>query len=412
MIRVNLLPQKRQAVGRTRTGDGQGWLLVVLGVILVQIVGIVLFHKSKQDELAIAEQENRKVELVVADIKRQIANHDTIKAQLKELRDREEAIPKLQAARTGPTAILLEISHILTAGRGPTVPRDKIERLRQTDPSAVPNPNWDPRRLWLTQYVEAERAMKLAGLARDGEDVSEFLRRLTLSDYFYDVKLLRRRRPGQHDGSSWCASSSAPSEVLTWPPPRSTSPKPPCPCASRWARSSSPWSSGCTSWCSTWTSPTVEAAQKKKTQLDQELVQQKKAQRSCFADRDGSPCASSASRAQSRLRPRPRRLGSSPPSSRSQLERRRSEGWQPLEEREEAYYARVPMRLELGGRYQQMAKFVYEVGRLDRIINVENIELVDPKLDGEEVRLKARCLVTSFRAPKPKAQPAKAGGAR
>ena len=32
--------------------------------------------------------------------------------------------------------------------------------------------------------------MRLAGLARDGEDVSEFLRRLTLSDYFYDVKLL------------------------------------------------------------------------------------------------------------------------------------------------------------------------------------------------------------------------------
>ena len=32
--------------------------------------------------------------------------------------------------------------------------------------------------------------MKLSGLARDGEDVSEFLRRLTLSDYFYDLRLL------------------------------------------------------------------------------------------------------------------------------------------------------------------------------------------------------------------------------
>lgn len=190
MIRVNLLPQKKQAIGRTRTGESQSWLLVILAIILVQIVAIVLFHKSKQDELAGLEQENRKVELVVADIKRQIANHGEIKEQLKELRDREEAIQKLQSARTGPTAVLLEISHILTSGRGPTVPRDKIERLRQTDPGSVPNPNWDARRLWLTQYVEAERAMKLAGLARDGEDVSEFLRRLTLSDYFYDVKLL------------------------------------------------------------------------------------------------------------------------------------------------------------------------------------------------------------------------------
>ena len=32
--------------------------------------------------------------------------------------------------------------------------------------------------------------MKVGGLARDGEDVSEFLRRLSLSDYFYEVKLL------------------------------------------------------------------------------------------------------------------------------------------------------------------------------------------------------------------------------
>ena len=32
--------------------------------------------------------------------------------------------------------------------------------------------------------------MRLSGLARDGEDVSEFLRRLTLSDYFYELKLL------------------------------------------------------------------------------------------------------------------------------------------------------------------------------------------------------------------------------
>jgi type IV pilus assembly protein PilN len=31
-------------------------------------------------------------------------------------------------------------------------------------------------------------------MARDGEDVSEFLRRLTLSDYFYDVRLLPAKK--------------------------------------------------------------------------------------------------------------------------------------------------------------------------------------------------------------------------
>ena len=66
----------------------------------------------------------------------------------------------------------------------------QLEQLKRDNPSAVPNSNWDPRRLWLMSYREADRTVRLAGLARDGEDVSEFLRRLALSDYFYDVKLL------------------------------------------------------------------------------------------------------------------------------------------------------------------------------------------------------------------------------
>jgi type IV pilus assembly protein PilN len=78
----------------------------------------------------------------------------------------------------------------MTPGRGPTVDRDKLEQLKRDNPTSVPNPNWDTRRLWLTGYQEADRKVKIVGQARDGEDVSEFLRRLALSDYFYDVKLL------------------------------------------------------------------------------------------------------------------------------------------------------------------------------------------------------------------------------
>ena len=54
----------------------------------------------------------------------------------------------------------------------------------------MPNPNWDPRRLWITKYSEVDRNVKIEGLARDGEDVAEFLRRVALSDYFYDVRPL------------------------------------------------------------------------------------------------------------------------------------------------------------------------------------------------------------------------------
>ena len=75
-------------------------------------------------------------------------------------------------------------------GRGPTTDKDKLEQLKRDNPTAVPNPNWDPRRLWITTYTELDRSVKIEGLARDGEDIAEFLRRLGLSDYFYDVRPL------------------------------------------------------------------------------------------------------------------------------------------------------------------------------------------------------------------------------
>ncbi len=190
MIRVNLLPQKKE--GR-RSGGGEGgqaWVLAVVGALLLEIVILIVFHKGKQDELEAMQRKNDQVQSQITEITKQISNHADIKNQLKDLRDREDAIAKLQTARSGPTAAMLELSRILTPGRGPTTDRDKIEQLKRDDPAAVPNPNWDPRRLWLDKYSDEGRLVKFSGQARDGEDVSELLRRLTLSDYFYDLKLL------------------------------------------------------------------------------------------------------------------------------------------------------------------------------------------------------------------------------
>jgi type IV pilus assembly protein PilN len=190
MIRINLLPEKRAAQRRSAAAEGQSWVFVIVGVLLFEIIGLLLLQKSKNDELAKLLKHNQEIQANIDDIKRQISNRDEIKNQLKELRDREDAIQKLESARTGPTSVMLELSHILTPGRMPTVDRDKLEQLRRDNPQAVPNANWDARRLWLVQYDEVDRNVKLEGLARDGEDVSEFLRRLSLSDFFYDVRML------------------------------------------------------------------------------------------------------------------------------------------------------------------------------------------------------------------------------
>jgi len=198
VIRINLMPQKRPMRRRGEAGGGeassggesQAWLAFVLGAVLLEVIVLLFVYKTKQDALNTVQKHNQELTANIDSVKRQIANHTEIKAQLKELRDREEAIQKLQSARTGPTATMLELSRIMTPGRGPTVDRDKLEQLKRDNPASVPNPNWDARRLWVMSYKETDRTVRLGGLARDGEDVSEFLRRLSLSDYFYDVKLL------------------------------------------------------------------------------------------------------------------------------------------------------------------------------------------------------------------------------
>jgi type IV pilus assembly protein PilN len=192
MVRVNLLPDRRQASRRAGGGTdtSQLWILGVFGAIVLSIVVCLFIQKVKQDELTAITRENQNTQGQIDSIKQEISNHDEIKVKLRELRDREEAIQKLQSARSGPTSTLLELAHVLTQGRGPTTDRDKLEQMKRDNPTEVYNANWDTRRLWLTSYQETDRTLKLGGLARDGEDVSELERRLKLSDYFTDVKLL------------------------------------------------------------------------------------------------------------------------------------------------------------------------------------------------------------------------------
>ncbi|HEX4477347.1 MAG TPA: type 4a pilus biogenesis protein PilO [Polyangiaceae bacterium] len=70
--------------------------------------------------------------------------------------------------------------------------------------------------------------------------------------------------------------------------------------------------------------------------------------------------------------------------------------WTPQDESPDQFYARVPMRVELTGRFHQIAKFFYNVGQLDRIINMEDISLTDPVQKGDEVTLKVSALATAF----------------
>lgn len=191
MIRINLLAQKKRA---EKIEGSQVWLAGVMVAILAEVAALFVYHSFKTEELTDQQRKNAELASQIDQAKRNVANHEQVRSELSTLRAREEAIQKLQSARSGPTAILMELARVLTPGRGPSVPPDRLAQLRRDNPLSVFNPNWDPRRLWIVSFVESQRKLKIDGKARDGEDVSELARRLNLSGYFYDVKLLPATR--------------------------------------------------------------------------------------------------------------------------------------------------------------------------------------------------------------------------
>lgn len=72
--------------------------------------------------------------------------------------------------------------------------------------------------------------------------------------------------------------------------------------------------------------------------------------------------------------------------------------WSPQPEVKEQYYARVPMKVQLTGKFHQIAKFFYGIGQNDRIMNMENISLSKPRLVDREIYLDVEGLATAFRA--------------
>lgn len=190
MIKINLLPQQRRV---ERQEGSQVWLAVILVLLLAEVAGFFVWHAQLAEDLERQRRTNKELEAQIDQSKRAVANHGEVLKKLEELRARESAIDELQKARTGPTAVLLELARLLTPGRGPSVSPDKLAQIRRDNPNSVYNSGWDPRRLWITAYVEKNRSVRLDGSARNGEDVSELARRMNISDYFTEVTLL----PGQ-----------------------------------------------------------------------------------------------------------------------------------------------------------------------------------------------------------------------
>ncbi|HET6335080.1 MAG TPA: type 4a pilus biogenesis protein PilO [Polyangiales bacterium] len=71
----------------------------------------------------------------------------------------------------------------------------------------------------------------------------------------------------------------------------------------------------------------------------------------------------------------------------------------PKPEASEQFFVRVPVSLNIAGKFHQLTKFFYNVSRLERAINMENISLTQPTKDGEDLIMNVSVLATTFRRP-------------
>jgi len=142
----------------------------------------------------------------------------------------------------------------------------------------------------------------------------------------------------------------------------------------------------------------ISAAHVQTAQLTNELNQQRSAQASYFADRDELAMRQQRQRELNKVLPETTEQAAflSAIQQVSNVSGIDLQAWQPLDERQEAFFAKVPMLLKMTGHFHQVAKFAYEIGKLDRIINVENIQLSAPKKQGDDVMMSAQCLATTF----------------
>jgi len=194
MLKINLLPDKKGRRPQPGFGGSVPNLLLVgvIGSLVLLLSGLFLFHTSEAGEVDTIRSANTRTQSEIDAIKGRVADHQKILDELAEIRRREEAIQQLQAARTGPTSMLLEISHILSAGGAPTADPTVVENLRARGlRDQLWSTTWDTKRLWLTSFDEENRTVKIQGEGRTADDVGEAMRRMQLSLYFQNVRLDR-----------------------------------------------------------------------------------------------------------------------------------------------------------------------------------------------------------------------------
>jgi type IV pilus assembly protein PilN len=186
MIKINLLPVKQDR----RREAGRNQIFIGLLAVVVEIVVAILLYIGASSSLTEQKNANASIQSQVDRIESQIADHQRILKDIAEYEKRQAAIENLEAARTGPSFLMIEMSNMLSKNGRPNVDHTKYQQMIQSNPTLAFDESWDHRRLWIDTFEEKDRNVRIMGQGLTHEDVAEFLRRLQLSSFFESDELV------------------------------------------------------------------------------------------------------------------------------------------------------------------------------------------------------------------------------
>jgi type IV pilus assembly protein PilO len=382
MIRINLLPVAETARVAGRRQDIALGALAIGGLVLA-LVGA---HGWQKARMFAADRSLRQVTQELQAIQGPYADVQKLEAQKSELREKLHVIGQLEAKKVGPVRILAGLS------------------------------DSTPDKLWLTEYADMGGTLKLTGLGVDEQTVADFMRRLGALKFFRTVDLegeevrdprpdgLRRHaapaaaRPDVAEGSPEEGRSqggrlmflSVLDDILERP----TGQKVGALVGLVLAVAVLDWQY--------WYGPNQRdladvSAQVAQKRADLDVRRSKTNARGEF-ERELRDLNAELKRAQARL-PDQREiadlLSSVAASGRASgleivLFRQKPEVYHD-------FYADVPVEMQMRGTYHDVALFLDRVKRLDRIVNVSDINMKKPRIEGDRMMLDAACTATTFR---------------
>lgn len=189
MIRINLL--RVRALKERRKASGALHLLVFFVCLGIEIAVIVLVHAGISADIAKEKDKASELSRLLAQQRAKMSDNQQKQEELARINKKREVIEQLEAARTGPVTMLHEVIKVLSKGGGPSMDEDTERWLREERRGPGFNRGWDWRKIWLERFGEADREVTFEGRAMDVEDISEFQRRLNLSQYFEDIRWVR-----------------------------------------------------------------------------------------------------------------------------------------------------------------------------------------------------------------------------